>query len=67
MGCSLGEVPDVAIVKNLFLIAAKLVNSRDEDRSVIDNAPFSLSHVSVPFRRVRIEINLQRDANEARE
>jgi hypothetical protein len=67
MGCSLGEIPDVAIVKNLFLIASKLVNSRDENRSVINNAPFSLCHVSFSSTKAQVEINLQRDANEAHE
>jgi hypothetical protein len=67
MGCPLGEIPDVAIVKNLFLITSKLVNSRDENRSVIDNAPFSLCHISFPSTKAQIDINLQRGANEAHE
>lgn len=50
VGSSLGEVPDITIVENLFLVAAILINGRNKNRALINNTPFGL-FVSVNHRR----------------
>jgi hypothetical protein len=42
MGSALGEVPNVAIIEYFFLIPPKFINSRDENGTIVYNAPFSL-------------------------
>lgn len=42
MSCTFGEVPDVTVVEDFFLISPKLINGRDEDGAVVHNAPFGL-------------------------
>jgi len=42
VGCSFGEIPDVAIIELLYLIPSKLVHSRDEDGAGIHKSPFCL-------------------------
>lgn len=43
MGCAFGEVPDVTVVEDFFLISSKFINGRDEDGAVVHNAPLGLS------------------------
>ena len=42
VGDTLGEVPNVSKVEFLYLVASKLIDGRDEDRSCIDETPFRL-------------------------
>lgn len=42
VGGSLGEVPDITIVKDFFLVSAILIDGGNENGTLIDNAPFSL-------------------------
>lgn len=42
MSCTFGEVPDVTVVEDFFLISPEFINSRDEDGAVVHNAPFGL-------------------------
>lgn len=42
MSSAFGEVPDVAVIEDFFLISPKFINSRDEDGAIIHNAPFGL-------------------------
>jgi hypothetical protein len=63
MGSSLREVPDIAIVENLFLVPTILINGRNKNGSLVDNTPFGLDvlvHHRSSAGRGR---NIQRDAS----
>ncbi len=42
VGKTLGEIPDVAVVERLCLVYTILIDGRDLDGTVVEEAPFSL-------------------------